>query len=107
VIAGAVVLLVAVTIDGSSGTLTQIGYDAFDMSTSIRISEETKRKLETVKRPEETFDELLARLAIDRSEADVERLAGFAEDGVEEHMRRARSDLRERPDWTNAQLDQA
>ncbi|QZA89838.1 antitoxin VapB family protein [Salinarchaeum sp. IM2453] len=38
------------------------------MSTSIRISEETKRKLKAVKRTDETFDELLTRLAVDRSE---------------------------------------
>jgi hypothetical protein len=62
------------------------------MSTSIRITEETKRALEAVKRPGETVDELLARLAVDRTEADVERLAGFAEDGIEEHMRGARSE---------------
>lgn len=33
------------------------------MSTSIRVSEETKAKLDRVKREGETFDELLARLA--------------------------------------------
>jgi predicted CopG family antitoxin len=33
------------------------------MSTSIRVSEETKTKLDRVKREGETFDELLSRLA--------------------------------------------
>jgi hypothetical protein len=46
-----------------------------------------------VKRSGETFDELLARLAITRTEADVERLAGFADEGVEGHMAEARSDV--------------
>lgn len=32
------------------------------MSTSIRVSDETKRKLERLKREDETFDELLERL---------------------------------------------
>lgn len=35
------------------------------MSTSIRVSEATKDKLERLKRDDETFDELLARLAGD------------------------------------------
>jgi predicted CopG family antitoxin len=81
------------------------------MSTSIRISEETKRKLEAVKRPEETFDELLARLAVDRTEADVEELAGFADEGIEQHMRAERSasndDLDERADRMSTELDQS
>lgn len=63
------------------------------MSTSIRISEETKRKLEAVKREGESFDELLDRLAIDRSETDVEEMAGFAGDGIELHMQQARAEL--------------
>lgn len=33
------------------------------MSTSIRVTEATKSKLEAVKRDDETFDELLDRLA--------------------------------------------
>lgn len=33
------------------------------MSTSIRVSDETKQLLEQLKRNEETFDELLERLA--------------------------------------------
>jgi len=86
-------------------------YIVLDMSTSIRISEETKRKLEVVKRADETFDELLARLAVDRTEADVEELAGFADEGIEQHMREARSDLTDslddRTDQMHTQLDQS
>lgn len=33
------------------------------MSTSIRVSDETKEKLERIKRPDESFDDLLSRLA--------------------------------------------
>ncbi|MFW5950206.1 MAG: DUF7557 family protein [archaeon] len=81
------------------------------MSSSIRISEETKRKLEAVKRPDETFDELLARLAVDRTEDDVDALAGFAEEGIEQHMREARSEfgesLADRTDQLHAELDQS
>ena len=61
------------------------------MSTSIRISEETKQKLEVVKRDDETFDELLSRLAT--TEKDVEELGGFADDSVVEDMARAREEL--------------
>jgi predicted CopG family antitoxin len=40
------------------------------MSTSIRVSDDTKRLLERVKREDETFDELLKRLV--RSETPIE-----------------------------------
>lgn len=39
--------------------------------TSIRVSEETKARLETLKRPDESFDDLLGRLT------NRERWAGF------------------------------
>jgi len=81
------------------------------MSTSIRITEETKQKLEAVKQPDETFDELLARLAVDRTEADVEAVAGFGDEGIEQHMDQARSDLNtsldDRTDEIDHQLDQS
>ena len=95
----------------ASSTFTTLEYIVLDMSTSIRISEETKRKLEAIKRSDETFDELLARLAVDRTEADVEALAGFGDEGIEQHMREARSDLagslNDRTDQMHAQLDQS
>ena len=40
------------------------------MSTSIRVSDDTKRLLERLKRDDETFDELLERLA--QSESPIE-----------------------------------
>lgn len=61
------------------------------MSSSIRISDETKRKLEARKRDDETFDELLDRLA--RTEKDVEEMAGFADEGIEDHMENKRDEL--------------
>jgi hypothetical protein len=63
------------------------------MSSSIRISDETKRKLEVRKRDDETYDELLARLAT--TEKDVAERGGFADDGVVDDMARAREGLNE------------
>jgi predicted CopG family antitoxin len=64
------------------------------MTPSIRVSEETKEKLEAVKRDGETFDGLLARLTVDRTEADVEELAGIAGTAeIVESMAQAREDL--------------
>jgi hypothetical protein len=63
------------------------------MSSSIRISDETKQKLELVKRDDETYDELLARLAT--TEKDVEEKGGFADDSVVEDMARAREEMNE------------
>lgn len=41
------------------------------MSTSIRVSEETKAKLDRLKRDDESFDELLDRLATDEEPIDI------------------------------------
>jgi len=57
---------------------------------TIRISQETKRKLEVLKREDETFDDLLSRLAT--TEKDIEELGGFADDDVVEDMSRARDE---------------
>jgi predicted CopG family antitoxin len=65
------------------------------MSTSIRISEETKDKLEALKRDDETFDDLLDRLAVTRTEADVREMAGFGGQGVADGMAEAREELNE------------
>jgi hydroxylamine reductase (hybrid-cluster protein) len=46
-----------------------------------------------VKREDETVNELLDRLAITRTEEDVREMAGFAEEGIEEHMKEKREDL--------------
>lgn len=63
------------------------------MTLSIRISDETKAKLEAVKRDSETFDELLARLAVPRTERDVREMAGGGGDGLADHMREKRMGL--------------
>jgi len=63
------------------------------MGASIRISDETKRKLELVKRDDETDDELFARLVT--TEKDIEERGGFADDGVVEDMARARDEMNE------------
>lgn len=41
------------------------------MSTSIRVSDDTKRKLESLKRDDETFDELLERLVESEKPIDI------------------------------------
>lgn len=41
------------------------------MSTSIRVSEDTKRMLERLKRDDETFDELLERLVQRENPIDI------------------------------------
>lgn len=41
------------------------------MSTSIRVSEETKKKLDRLKRDDESFDELLERLATDKEPIEI------------------------------------
>lgn len=91
--------------------LSNLEYNVLSMSSSIRISEETKQKLEAIKRPEETFDELLARLAVDRTEDDIEQLAGFGDDGIEAHMQERRSERNESLDGReqdlHEQLDQS
>jgi predicted CopG family antitoxin len=76
-------------------TSTILCIQCIHMSTSIRISEETKQKLEAVKRDDETFDELLDRLAVTRTPDDVEAMAGFAEEGIEEHMKKTHDELSE------------
>lgn len=65
------------------------------MSTTIRISDETKSKLSVLKNDDESWDEFLNRLA--RNERDVEEIGGFADDGVVEDMKTAREGSRE--DW--------
>ncbi|PSQ09051.1 hypothetical protein BRC95_02010 [Halobacteriales archaeon QS_5_68_33] len=63
------------------------------MSSSIRISDETKKKLELMKREDETYDELLSRLAT--TEKDIQERGGFADDNVVEDMARAREEMNE------------
>jgi predicted CopG family antitoxin len=63
------------------------------MSSSIRISDETKKKLELIKREDETYDELLSRLTT--TEKDIQERGGFADDNVVEDMARAREEMNE------------
>lgn len=64
---------------------------------TIRVKEEVKERLESLKRDDETFSELLDRLS--RSEKDVEEMAGFLEefdDGdLEEDVRGTHESLNE------------
>jgi len=63
------------------------------MTPSILVSKETERKLEAAKRNDETFDELLERLAA--MEIDTGERGSFADDDVVEDMAQARDDLNE------------
>lgn len=78
-------------------TSTYPEYNVFGMSSSIRISEETKKKLEARKREGESFDDLLDRLA--RSEKDVEKMGGWLDADeaaeMESHVRKKRTELNE------------
>ena len=47
----------------ATGTYSIVHTARIHVSTSIRVSEETKEKLERIKRDDETFDDLLSRLA--------------------------------------------
>lgn len=77
------------------------------MSTSIRISEETKRKLEARKREGESFDELLDRLA--RTEKDVEEMGGWLDEDeatdLEEHVQEKREELNESLEERKSRVD--
>ena len=77
----------------SSETPTHLEYIEYNMSSSIRISDETKKKLELMKREDETYDELLSRLAT--TEKDIQERGGFADDNVVEDMARAREEMNE------------
>jgi predicted CopG family antitoxin len=67
------------------------------MSSSIRISDDTKKKLEARKREGESFDELLDRLA--RTEKDVEEMAGWMDEDevqeMKEHLDETKDELNE------------
>jgi len=63
------------------------------MSTSIRVSDDTKSMLTVLKEDNESWDEFLARLA--RKERDVDKLGGFASEGIEESMEQTHEELNE------------
>lgn len=60
------------------------------MSTTIRVSDETKERLRTLKRDEETFDELLRRLASDEEPIDVGAWSEEEAERAREAVRRSR-----------------
>jgi predicted CopG family antitoxin len=65
------------------------------MSTTIRISEDTKRELEAQKRDDETWDEFLRRIS--RTEKDVEEMAGWGneDEDMRDHVETKRDELTE------------
>ncbi|SEO39850.1 Uncharacterized ACR, COG1753 [Halorientalis persicus] len=77
------------------------------MSSSIRISDETKQKLEARKREGESFDDLLDRLA--RTEKDVEKMGGWLDEdeaeGLEDHVAEKREELNESFEDRKARVD--
>lgn len=60
------------------------------MSTSIRVSDDTKRMLESLKREDETFDELLARLAKSEKPIDVGAWSNEEAERAREAVKRSR-----------------
>jgi len=65
------------------------------MSTTIRVSDETKSRLRVLKEDGESWDDFLNRLA--RQERDVDELGGFADDTIVEEMATTRENSRN--DW--------
>lgn len=74
-------------------TITHERIQRIHMSTSIRVSDETKSMLTVLKEDSESWDEFLARLA--RKERDVDELGGFADAGIEESMTETHEQLNE------------
>jgi len=60
------------------------------MSTSIRVSDDTKRMLEHLKRDDETFDELLERLAQSEKPIDIGAWGGEEAERVRTAVKRSR-----------------
>ena len=60
------------------------------MSTTIRVSEETKAKLDRLRREDESFDELLDRLASDEQPIDIGAWDSDTADRAREAINRSR-----------------
>lgn len=60
------------------------------MGTSIRVSDDTKRMLESLKREDETFDELLERLAQSEKPIDIGAWSEQEADGARAAVKRSR-----------------
>lgn len=65
------------------------------MSTSIRVSDDTKRLLEDLKRDDETFDELLERLASSEKPIDIGAWSDDEADQAREAVKRSRESFEE------------
>ena len=65
------------------------------MSTSIRVSDDTKRLLEDLKRDDETFDELLERLASSEKPIDIGAWSDDAAGQAREAVKRSRESFEE------------
>ena len=60
------------------------------MSTSIRVSDDTKQMLERLKREDETFDDLLERLALREKPIDIGAWSEEEADRAREAVKRSR-----------------
>jgi predicted CopG family antitoxin len=60
------------------------------MSTSIRVTDDTKRMLESLKREDETFDELLERLAQSEKPINIGAWSEEKADHAREAVKRSR-----------------
>jgi len=79
--------------DGPGKTLSEFAYNCMHMSKSIRLSDEAYERLAAHKREDETFSEVVLRLAGERS---LLELAGILSDEEAETLRDAVDDRRER-----------
>ena len=64
------------------------------MSTSIRVSDDTKTMLESLKRDDETFDELLERLAQSEKPINVGAWSEEKADSAREAVKRSRESFK-------------
>lgn len=65
------------------------------MSTSIRVSDGTKQMLESLKRDDETFDELLERLAQSEQPIDIGAWSTDEADRAHEAVTRSRESFKQ------------
>jgi predicted CopG family antitoxin len=72
------------------------------MDTSIRISEQTKAELERLKRDDESFDQLLHRLAADWEPIETGTWDSETADRARESITRSREDF---GDWQETAVD--
>jgi len=78
---------------GPAKGLCRAAYDCMHMSKSIRLSEEAYERLAAHKRDDETFSDVVLRLAGERSLLDI---AGILDDREADALRKAVEERRER-----------